>query len=241
MHRFMSDEQDAYNAIKQRKDKFGTFHKMCLHVHTPESHDYQLIKCWDKNKFKTATLDREIYELCLERKVFPSVLTIDFFEPSMELFCDYKDRLDVLSFLLLAEELIANNIEIVVVADHHTITGVRKLEKAIEYLYQLKKGKTYPKVILGLEISCADKTHVVGIFDNTFFNEVAINNWLQEHLLNLEDGSFETSMHVLQFINSIGGIGYIAHLDESDIFKEEKYLNLEDTSSQKSHPMGKPI
>lgn len=47
---------------------------------------------------------------------------------------------------------------------------------------------------------------------------------MEDNLLSVEDGSFETSREVLQFISSRGGIGYIAHLDTSDTFKE-KYLS----------------
>lgn len=150
-------------------------------------------------------------------------MKIEDFEPKGS-FDKYNSRKEVLSFLLLAEELIAKNIEIVVVSDHHTIDGVLKLEIATKFLCQMKNRNTYPEVILGVEISCADKNHVVCILENTDENKQVINKWLGDNLLNLEEGSYETSREVLQFISSVGGIGYIAHLDTSNIFKE-KYLS----------------
>lgn len=223
MHKAMRDEEFAYEAIKQRKEKFGVFYKTCFHVHTPESYDYKLMINWDKNRYKTCS-DQEIFDICIKRRVFPNVLKIDEFEPK-GVFSQYKNRKEVLSFLLLAEELISKNIEIVVVSDHHTIKGVLKLEIAIKLLCQMKNRNTYPEVILGIEISCADKNHVVGVFENIDENKQAINKWLEDNLLNLEEGSFQTSREVLQFISSSGGIGYIAHLDTSDTFKEKKYLS----------------
>ena len=220
--KLMQDEKAAYDAIKHRKEKFGAFYKTCFHLHTPESHDYKLMIDWDQNRYKTST-DQEIFEICIERKVFPNVLKIEDFQPT-GLFDKYNSRKEVLSFLLLAEELIEKKIEIVVVSDHHTIEGIPKLEIAIKNLCRMKKRNTYPEVILGIEISCADKNHVVGIFENTNKVKQVINEWLEDNLLNIEEGSYNTSREVLQFISSVGGIGYIAHLDTSDTFKE-KYLS----------------
>ncbi|HEY8891026.1 MAG TPA: AAA family ATPase [Clostridium sp.] len=222
MVKAMRDEKLAYEAIKQRKGKFGVFYKTCFHVHTPESYDYKLMIDWDKNRYKTCS-DKEIFEICIERKVFSDVSKIEDFE-TKGLFDKYNSTKEVLSFLLLAEELIAKNIEIVVVTDHHTIEGIQKLEIAINLLHKMKNRNTYPEVILGIEISCADKNHVVGIFESSNQKKQLIKQWLEENLLTIEEGSYETSKEVLKFIRSVGGIGYIAHLDTSDIFKE-KYLS----------------
>lgn len=122
------------------------------------------------------------------------------------------------------ETIIVNEIEVVLVSDHHTVMGVRKLKTAIDELCKMKKYKVYPEVLLGIEISCADKNHVVGIFEDNQSNENEINRWLSNNLLSIQDGSFKTSIEVLEFVKSIGGIGYIAHIDTFDIFNE-KYLS----------------
>ncbi|WP_253197221.1 hypothetical protein [Clostridium algidicarnis] len=222
MGKAMRNEKFAYESIKQCKEKFGIFYKTCFHVHTPESHDYKLMIDWNEDRYKKCS-DQEIFEICIKRKVFLDVSKIGDFEPKGQ-FDKYRSRKEVLSFLLLAEELISKNIEIVLVSDHHTIEGVLKLQIAIKLLCEMKTRNTYPEVILGIEISCADKNHVVGIFQNTNENKQVINKWLEDNLLNVKEGSYETSREVLKFISSVGGIGYIAHLDTSDIFKE-KYLS----------------
>lgn len=218
----MSDEYNAYHAINSRKEKYGVYFKTCFHVHTPESYDYTLLSDWNKNNYFDST-DKEIFDICINRRVFTSLSKIDDFEPIGQ-FSEFSSRKEVMSFLLLAEELIVKEIEVVVVADHNTIMGVTKLKKAISILCSLKRRRTYPEVILGIEISCADKKHVVGIFDDTIDNTLSINKWLKNNLLNDEEGSYETSMRVLQYINSIGGIGYIAHIDTSETF-DANYLS----------------
>lgn len=110
MEKPMRDEANAYYTIKNFQKMFGVFRKTCFHVHTPESHDYKLMSNWDHNHYETAT-DEDIYKICVERNVFPDLVKIDYFEPK-GCFDQFNSRNEVLSFLLLAEELIAKNIEI---------------------------------------------------------------------------------------------------------------------------------
>ncbi len=215
----MSDEKTAYEAIKHRKEKFGTFHKACFHIHTPESYDYKLLRQWSYSDYISAS-EQDIFNICIERKVLPEIITLDSITLDNVLSC-YCSKKELLSYLLLAETIIVNEIEVVLVSDHHTVMGVRKLKTAIDELCKMKKHKIYPEVFLGIEISCADKNHVVGIFENNQTTIDKINLWLKDNLLSLEDGTFETSIKVLEFIKSINGIGYLAHLDTSDIFKEK--------------------
>lgn len=218
----MSDEKAAYEAMKNAKEKFGTFHKTCFHIHTPESYDYKLLGQWSHNDYISAS-EQDIFDICIERKVLPDILTLDSITLDNALSC-YGSKKEFISYLLLAETIIVNEIEVVLVSDHHTILGVRKLKTAIDELYKMKKHKVYPEVLLGIEISCADKNHVVGIFEDNQSNKDEINRWLSDNLLSVQDGSFKTSIEVLEFIKSIGGIGYVAHIDTSDIFNEH-YLS----------------
>lgn len=215
----MSDEKTAYETMKNRKERFGTFHKSCFHIHTPESYDYRLFDKWSRNDYEAAST-QSLFDICIDRKVFPKIITLDDITLDNAHSC-YESKKELLSYMLLAETIIANNIEIVLVTDHHTINGVNKLKNAIDELHKMKKRKVYPEVLLGIEISCADKNHVVGIFENNQSVINAINLWLNDNLLSVEDGTFETSITVLEFIKSINGIGYLAHLDTSDIFKEK--------------------
>lgn len=219
MREKMLDERTAYETIKRMKEGFGTFHKTCFHVHTPASYDYKLLGGWSDLNYKLAS-EQDIYRICIERNVFPEMLTLNSITLDGALSC-YDDKKEMLSYMLLAETIIANDIEIVLVSDHHTIDGVSKLRAAIKMLCRMKKRRVRPVVLLGIEISCADKNHVVGIFDDNPAKRHAIDTWLENTLLSAEAGTYETSISVLNFIDSINGIGYLAHMDTSDIFKEK--------------------
>jgi len=218
----MSDERAAYDAMKNAKEKFGIFHKSCFHIHTPESYDYKLKSDWSISDYQSAS-DEELFNLCIEKKGFPDI--IDFKDITLDNdFKCFSDKKDMFAFILLAETIITNDIELVLITDHHTVKGIPKLKTAISTLCKMRKHRVYPEVLLGIEISCADKNHIVGMFDDNPININEINRWLADNLLSVKDGSFKTSIEVLQFIKSIGGIGYIAHIDTSDIFNE-KYLS----------------
>jgi len=213
----MTDQKKAYESIKNIKEKFGIFHKSCFHIHTPESYDYTLLKNWSHKDYEKAS-EQNIYDICIEKGVFPKEVVLKEITLENARSC-YKDKKEMLSFFLLAETIISNNIEIVLVTDHNTINGILKLRAAIKELNNFRK-RVYPEVLSGMEISCADKNHVVGIFEENENNKTQITNWLTENLLSTKDGSFRTSIDILEFIKSIGGIGYIAHINSSDIFKE---------------------
>jgi len=212
------EEHRAYTAIVSEKCKYGVFHKTCFHLHTPESHDFQLFENWSMRTYKEKTA-QEIYDICCERKVFPPIFAFD--DLDGDLLQGFSDRKQLLSFLLLADSILNNEISMVIVTDHHTIAGIPKLKKTIEYLHPLKPRKVFPEILLGIEVSCADKHHVVGIFEDSHTSKEKIETWLDEHLLNLEDGSFETSREVLKFVYSIKGVGYISHLDTANTFSEK--------------------
>lgn len=215
----MPDERTAYEAIKNMKEKFGTFHKSCFHIHTPASYDYSLLNNWSDKDYRKAS-DQEIFDICIKRKVFPDILTLDSITLDAARSC-YNNKKEMLSYMLLAEMIIANDIEVVLVSDHHTVNGVGKLKTAINELCKMRKRNVYPEVLLGIEISCADTNHVVGMFEDSQTTIDKLNSWLTDNLISVEAGTFETSIRVLEFIKSINGIGYLAHLDTSKIFKEK--------------------
>ena len=65
----MPDEKTAYETIKNRKEKFGTFHKICFHIHTPESYDYKLLSQWTYNDYIFAS-EQDIFDICLEKRYY---------------------------------------------------------------------------------------------------------------------------------------------------------------------------
>lgn len=212
------DTKIAYDVIDKQKKKYGTFYKTCFHVHTPESYDYRLLKEWTTEDYKRAT-EGDIFKICKERKVFADAVILEDLELSNE-YSIFRSKKECLSFFLLANEIRINEIALVLIADHHTIQGAKKLEFAIKELNKQKVFKIYPEVVLGIEISCADRNHVVGIFESSEKNIDKIENWLEKSLISIDSGSFKTSMEVLEFFNSNQGIGYIAHIDTSDVFKD---------------------
>lgn len=219
----MSDQLRAYEAITKDKVKYGVYHKTCFHVHTPASYDYRLFKGWTDSRFKEAT-DEELYSLCVKNHVFPEeIIKIEDIAIEKDHFSSVKE---FLSYILLANAIKENSIEIVLVADHNNINGFEKLQIAIKKLFDFKPSEKYPVVVLGIEISCADRLHVVGIFDEKQHSITdKISKWLNENLISEKDGTFKTSFEVLNSIEEIGGIGYIAHIDTADIFKEGHFSN----------------
>lgn len=219
----MNDQLRAYEAITKDKVKYGVYHKTCFHVHTPASYDYRLLKNWTDSKYKDST-DEELYNICVNNHVFPKeIIKFEDIKIDQDHFSSVKE---FLSYILLANAIKENSIEIVLVADHNNINGFKKLQIAIKRLFDFKPSETYPVVALGIEISCADRLHVVGIFDEKQHNITdKINKWLNENLITEKDGTFKTSFEVLNSIESLGGIGYIAHIDTADIFKDDHFSN----------------
>lgn len=214
----LSDEKAAYEAMKNMKDKFGVFHKTCFHLHTPASHDYTLREGWQSADYKTASLE-DVFKICLERGVFPDIFTIESLPELQGTLSIYSNQKEFLSYILIAHELMVNEIEIVLIADHHTIVGYKKLKMAIKVLDEQKNYKVYPEVFLGVEISCADKNHVVGIIDGTNSEQVdKLSQWLKENLFNEELGTFRTSLDVVKQFDEWNGFGYIAHINTSNMF-----------------------
>lgn len=222
MRPMQPDEQKAYETMKNMKDKFGTFHKTCFHLHTPASHDYTLREAWDENYYKNIEA-QELFLLCLEKKIFPDKFTLEELPELTDDLSIYANRKEFLSYLLIAYELMNNEIEIVVIADHNTIEGYEKTKTAIALLYNLYGGKkknltTYTEVFLGIEISCADKNHVVGIIDGTKAESIEmLQKWLDENLLNQKEGTYLTSLEVIKKFSEWGNICYIAHINTSEM------------------------
>lgn len=211
---------NIYQAICKEKDHFGKYTKSCIHIHTPESYDYRLLQCWTCNDYKSKN-EEDILDECYKRGALPDSFSLSSLE--QDSFNGYKDKKEFLSFLLLATEIINNQYGLVVVTDHNTCKGVEKLKKSIAEITKFKSCTVFPEIIFGVEISCADKNHVVGIFNSAQEEAQEVNKWLDENLFNVEEGSFRTSMDVLKFLKDIGGIGYIAHINSSSILNKDNY------------------
>jgi len=135
-----------------------------------------------------------------------------------------------LPYYIIAAHLIKNDVELVVISDHNTISGFEQLGRAVEDLHNLSavcKEHKYPEIILGIEISCADKNHVVAIFDKKDRDSVdKLKRYLKDELINESLGTYRTSYEVMQTILEFGGISYIAHANTSSMFTDEKFLSM---------------
>ena len=209
--------KSAYNELKTKKDNSGRFYKTLFHIHTPQSHDYSLLEEWNYSEYQKKS-GNDIYEIAKNKIKGIDFLKIsDIKEDSLKY--GYSNCKEYLSYLILANELYLQEIGCVIVSDHNTIKGIKKLEKSIELLKSAYSNNIYPHVFNGVEISCADKLHVVVVFDNK--RTELVENWLKNNIIDEKSGTYETSLNVLSYFSEEGLFCYIAHINSSDLFKEE--------------------
>ena len=220
-----SDVKEAYKKISHCSPTYGTYKKTLFHLHTPASYDYRLLERWSKQEYQAAT-DEDLLSILQTEKNFPSDFNIKTtsFEKIHNKYCNDKE---LLSYLMLAYELLIKEYEIVLVSDHNTISGIDKLEAMIEKIYSTYgRAPKYPEIISGIEFSCADKIHVVTIFDKNDENSVnEINHILNENLISQEDGIMLTSYILMERLSQHNCLSYMAHLNSADIFKDGKFLS----------------
>lgn len=218
---------DVYNQIENLRKRFGKVKKAEIHFHTPASYDYRLKtpdkyyydlteeeiieyayelgyfseneKCIYLNDFKSGKFSDEEYLKILTEKKLP-----------FESFKEY------LSYQLIAYKMYTESIEVAVITDHNTISGFYKLKYSLNQYYQekikpSKKNISDIKLILGVEISCSDCNHVVGIFDEGSYDNV--QRFLNEIIHDEKSGTIENTYTILNLIKENQGIGYIAHIN----------------------------
>lgn len=63
----------------------------------------------------------------------------------------------------------------------------------------------HPHILHGVEISAADKLHIVCIYD--YEQESWVNQWLSENIISEKDGSYQHSLTIMKDFNNqkIGG------------------------------------
>lgn len=222
------DLKKAYKEISDYRYTYGKYFKTLFHLHTPASHDYRLFSEWDSKKYKSLK-EKELFNICKQRKLFLENFDLETTNiPGVKEHI-YIDKKEAMAFLLLVYELAQNEFDIITLADHNTIDGYWKMMKALENLKSLKGqlNDYYPTIVLGIEVSCADKNHVAAFFDSKEYNQ--LNQWVDESLVNREDGSFKTSLMVLEELNSkFNCIAYIAHMNTSPSFTgdEKKFVSV---------------
>ncbi|MGC4386820.1 recombinase RecF, partial [Streptococcus suis] len=113
---------------------------------------------------------------------------------------------------MLAEAILKNEIEIVVVTDHNTTKGIKKLQTAVSIITRTYPTyNIHPHILHGVEISAADKLHIVCIYDHE--KESWVNQWLCENIISEKDGSYQHSLTIMKDFNNQNIINYIAHFN----------------------------
>ncbi|HEW6795355.1 TPA: hypothetical protein ACKB2V_000874 [Streptococcus pneumoniae] len=219
MRGFNNKIKSVYQELTNSKEKFGSFHKTLIHLHTPVSYDYKLFSNWTATKYRKITED-ELYDIFFENKKIKVDKTIFFSNFDKVVFSSSKEYI---SFLMLAEAIIKNGIEIVVVTDHNTTKGIKKLQMAVSII--MKNYPIYdihPHILHGVEISAADKLHIVCIYD--YEQESWVNQWLSENIISEKDGSYQYSLTIMKDFNNQKIVNYIAHFNSYDILKKGSHL-----------------
>ncbi|CJK69357.1 MULTISPECIES: hypothetical protein [Streptococcus] len=219
MRGFNNKIKSVYQELTNSKEKFGSFHKTLIHLHTPVSYDYKLFSNWTATKYRKITED-ELYDIFFENKKIKVDKTIFFSNFDKVFFSSSKEYI---SFLMLAEAIIKNGIEIVVVTDHNTTKGIKKLQMAVSII--MKNYPIYdihPHILHGVEISAADKLHIVCIYD--YEQESWVNQWLSENIISEKDGSYQHSLTIMKDFNNQKIVNYIAHFNSYDILKKGSHL-----------------
>lgn len=214
---------NIYGKIQAAIKKYGSFHKVLFHLHTPASFDYKMLEeTGDGRQLKDFSKD-ELFDIFAQTGIFNREQINEYYNNG----CFDKVTLP---YYIIAAHLIKNDIELVVISDHNTISGFDQLEQAVEYLYNISavcQEHKYPEIALGIEISCADKNHVVAIFDKKDDTSVRkLKQYLEDELINEKLGTYRTSYEVMQRVLEFGGISYIAHVNTSNMFTDEKFLSM---------------
>lgn len=231
-----SSEREMIIKLNEISKKKAIYRKVVFHIHTPASYDYNFFnECsndcqYNQNFFKNMSKE----DLGIRFNDGKGLIS----ETLLEEYKDYYDNYqEEFAYLFIAKNLFEHNIELALVTDHNTFMGFEKLYKAIELLNKAKKYEKYVHLLLGIEISCAD-SHLVGIFD---FEQNSINkriknlqDELNKYLLDNVLGSYETSINMINHINKMGGLAYIAHVNTSSLlsknslsksFKQQVFTN----------------
>lgn len=216
--------ENVYKEIEKLNNDFGTNKKVETHLHTPASYDYRLIEKEGDNYYKRIK-DKDIIEIMLKEKyinntIFNELIKIIDNKEKIKLIEEniFKDYKEYFSYMLLIYKLIEKNIQVVFVCDHNNVEGYSKLKKARDEIVIMKGKKYFIHIFMGVEISCADKNHVIGIIDSK--KERDVKEYLKEIINDQKDGTYKTAYDVMNDLNDqFNAITYIAHIDNSDIFK----------------------
>ncbi|MGG2196567.1 Spaf_1101 family AAA-like ATPase [Paenibacillus sp.] len=217
-----------YKQINRERKKFGDLLKCEFHIHTPASYDYKLVP---GKEYKNLT-SIDVVHIANQLGYFDEEQTSHFVQEISAGYYDtdeykvllkntpYQSIKEYITYKLIAHKLYLSGVEIAVISDHNTINGYFKLKHSLEeYFKERIKGKDENRkiinLLLGIEISCSEQLHLVGIFDEKYLSKV--QKLVDNNIISEEKGTYETSLSMMGKIHEIGGIGYIAHINSAEI------------------------
>ncbi len=227
-------------SIEQTRKEYGDYKKCELHIHTPASRCYRFINHDEEGvlegKYRSDDLSTmEVINYAKECGYFKNnsyqvVLNqLDYYESNeyLNLLKEKKIPFDsfkeYIMYMTIAHKLYEEKIEVAIISDHNTIAGYPKLMYALKQYHKERKSKRYPRVnlLLGVEISCSDKNHLVVIY-----NEKQLVK-LQEYLDCIIDenggGTTYNTLQILDDMKNHDAIAYIAHMNSSDLLGSKVY------------------
>lgn len=227
--------KEVYDLIEKSRARYGVFKKCELHLHTPVSYDYELIK---GKKYNQISLE-EIYDLSistgyLNRATVKLIkdkedeyLTSEYIK-QIRKNTPYDNFKEYLAYLIIAHKLYKEDIEVVIISDHNTFSGYKKLKYAlIEYYKERIKSNAECKkscidILPGIEISCSDKQHLIVIVNEKKLEE--LNKYLNEIFLSEKEGTYLDSRYLIEYLSiKFDAITYLAHLNSSDYLGSNAY------------------
>lgn len=231
--------QEVCRKLENSRKRYGRLYKFEIHLHTPASEDYQIEEIENKNsnEEKIFYKDRSVkwileYALkigMITQNEYTDYLTNfnagiygpEYMEKLKEYNLYFDDFKEFFTYQMIVYKLYKEGIEGVIISDHNTITGYDKLKSMISYCYKnafLSLPKKDIWLILGIEISCADKNHVVAIIDEK--NRRSLERYIEDNIVSNADskyaGTIDHSLTVLKKIHDINGKAYIAHINTSN-------------------------
>lgn len=214
--------------IEKIKQVYGEYQKTLIHFHTPASHDYKFV-CSDKYlrndgsiRAFTSYEQSEVDRIAADFGLFniPKI-TSEYLEKMVAdnpLFDTVKE---LESYLLIALKLFVEGVRVAVITDHNTVSGYARLKDAINIIKKCLPNQPIPSLIFGVEISCGDSLHVVGITDDSSTSRSLVADFLASNILSENAGTYRPSWEVIEWFRKQGFISYVAHINTSDVFKTE--------------------
>lgn len=84
--------------------------------------------------------EKDIFDIVIQKQIVPEKV-IECKDIRYDTLI-YKDLKEYLVYFLIAERLVELEVEMVVVTDHNTIKGYKKLSQAVQEYWKFKRGKS---------------------------------------------------------------------------------------------------